>query len=306
MGTPKSALASRAVSREYLPGRLRESLNKIGSVDPGHVELAGEVLQGELDHKGPGSDDVVLQAARQGQVGRVLGCPMQVPGAVAHHDDPGDEFFELVFLLFGGLGGVLFGGGSDAGCFPLEALLDCLGEFGLAGVVGDPRVDLGGQGVVIGPDRPDQALAEDLPTGHQAHLGGAHLLADPGLVDLDADVVIATLARPPRPGRVKVITALPVCQRPAAGQVLDGRRHLLDELDTGALGGAQAEAHVSYLQGHGLVRYRRRAAVGLLRPARIDAPAPPGERGGQLRSVYRMRLKAVRHVLLIDNSPVSW
>src|ERR1039457_7095736 len=44
----------------------------------------------------------------------------------------------------------------------LQALEYRLGEFGLAGVVGDPRGDPGGQRRVIGPDRPDEPLPEDL------------------------------------------------------------------------------------------------------------------------------------------------
>src|SRR5260370_21863031 len=88
----------------------------------------------------------------------------------------------------------------------LQPVLDGGGELGLAGVVRDPRVDLGGQGLVVGPDGPDQALAGHRgarrPPGHQAHPGREHLLPDAGRGDLAADVVVAALPRPPGPGRV--------------------------------------------------------------------------------------------------------
>src|ERR1700676_3368868 len=92
----------------------------------------------------------------------------------------------------------------------LQALEYRLGEFGLPGVVGDPRVDPGGQRLVIGPDRPDEFLPEVLAPGsarragsagvlapHQADPAREHLLPDAGRVNLDANMVIAALPRPP-------------------------------------------------------------------------------------------------------------
>ena len=86
----------------------------------------------------------------------------------------------------------------------LQALLDDLGQLGLAGVVRDLPVDPGGQGLVVGPHGPDQALAEHLGGavgrgGDQADPGGEHLLADAAGADLHADVVVAALAAPQAP-----------------------------------------------------------------------------------------------------------
>src|ERR1035437_111614 len=113
----------------------------------------------------------------------------------------------------------------------LQALEYRLGEFGLAGVVGDPRVDPGGQRLVIGPDRPDEPLPEDLVprtpgsagrgAHHQADPSREHFLPDADRVNLDADMVIAALPRPPRPGRV--ITGLRARRGAPAGPV-GGRR----------------------------------------------------------------------------------
>src|SRR5271169_3204 len=88
----------------------------------------------------------------------------------------------------------------------LQTLLDGGGEFGLARVVRYPRVDLGGQRLVVSPYRADEPLPEDLGAGRcacdQADPRGQHLLTHAGRVDLDADVVVPALPRTPRPCRV--------------------------------------------------------------------------------------------------------
>src|SRR5207248_9773275 len=109
----------------------------------------------------------------------------------------------------------------------LQALLDRVGELGLASVVGHPGIDLGGERLVIGPDRADQALAEDFGPGDQADPGGQHFLPDAGRGDLDADVVVTALPRPPRSGRV--VAHLRAGLGAPAGQVLHRGRDLLDE-----------------------------------------------------------------------------
>src|ERR1035441_5292886 len=97
----------------------------------------------------------------------------------------------------------------------LQALDYRLGEFGLAGVVGDPRVDPGGQRLVIGPDRPDEPLPEDLVprtpgsagrgAHHQAEPSREHFLPDAGRGNLHGDMVIAALLKPQNTSRVTTV-----------------------------------------------------------------------------------------------------
>jgi hypothetical protein len=62
----------------------------------------------------------------------------------------------------------------------LQAVLDGGGQLSLAGVVRDSLVDLGGQGLIVRPDRPDQALAGAWPVSRERLPGELQPLADGG------------------------------------------------------------------------------------------------------------------------------
>ena len=138
-----------------------------------------------------------------------------------------------------------------------EAILDGLGELGLAGVVGHMPADPGGQRLVAGPDRPDQALAEGLRARcrveDQADPSREHLLADRSRLRVHTHVVVAALGTP-RAGRV--VARLRRRLGASAGEILDGGRDLLDEADRGALRRPDPQRDVGHLLGHRGLHHR--------------------------------------------------
>ena len=112
------------------------------------------------------------------------------------------------------------------------------------GVVGDVGVDPGRQGHVLGPHRPHQRLRLRLAVDDQADPGGQLLVAHVGRGHLDAHVVVAALARRPRPGGE--VAGEGVDRADLGRQVLDRRRHLAQEAELGALRRPQPQPHVGH------------------------------------------------------------
>src|SRR5215469_15788058 len=96
----------------------------------------------------------------------------------------------------------------------------------------DMLVDAGGHRFVVGPDSPNQPLAQGVRTGigwrHQAQPRGEHFLPDTRRLNLDADVVIAALSAP---GAGRIVAGLRSDLRATASEIFDGRRDLLHEPD---------------------------------------------------------------------------
>ena len=158
-----------------------------------------------------------------------------------------------------------------AGPAGLQAVGDRRGQLGLAGVVGDVRVDARGHGDVVGPDRPDQRLGDDLAVDDQADPAGQHLVAHLASGDVDAHVVVAALVAPRRRSGSRRCSSSTRCPRPARSSIAGAT--CFTRRDRRSPRRPQPQAHVGGLLAHGGAQDRLEVGRQVLRVRRRCRPS---------------------------------